>query len=97
MSFVDVRVVAYVVVLAAAYAIFATSYGVQPLATTGTLQPFGASAVQHTDDAGFFDTIKQAVELNIDTPELFFINSILFSTLAILIVFVGLRYVRGTG
>ena len=43
------------------------------------------------------DTLNKIGQMNMDHPELFFINSILFGTIAFLLVFIGLRFLRGTG
>ena len=96
MSFADIRIVAIVLVLASTYGIWLFEYSSQ---TTSSIQNPGMPGQNYTEpsSSSFFGTINNAVKINVQNPEIFFINSILFITLALLVVFVGLRYLRGTG
>lgn len=96
MSGVDIKVVAIALVFAITYGIFIF---LNANADTTTYDAGGVNASQYnTPEAGnFFSQLDQVKELNVNNPEIFFINSILFGTIAFLLVFVGLRFLRGTG
>jgi len=101
MSFADLRVVMVAFILFITYSTFlfmnASESGVVNSAGVGAAS-FGNTTQYNTPDSGsFFDTLGTIGEMNTSTPELFFINTILFGAIAFILVFVGLRFLRGTG
>jgi len=95
MSYADLRIVAIAVILASTYGIFMYFYSSQPAEGNTPLLP--GQNYTAPESSSFFSTLKNMVALNMENPELFFVNSILFGTLGFLIVFIFLRYLRGTG
>lgn len=96
MSFADLRIVAIAIVLSTTYGLFMYFYSAQP---AGSPQNPAMPGQNYTapESASFFQTVQNMISLNVQNPEIFFVNSILFFTMAALIVFVVLRYLRGTG
>lgn len=91
----DIKIVSIALVLALTYGTFVF---MNANASTPTMQaPDTLNSTQYdTPDSGnFFSQLDQVKELNVDNPELFFINTIVFGTIAFLIAFVGLRFLRG--
>lgn len=92
----DLRIVAIAFILASTYGTFMYFYSSQPAGDSNSPALPGQNYTA-PESMSFFSTLKNMIALNIDNPELFFVNSILFGTLAFLVVFVFLRYLRGTG
>jgi len=102
MSFADLRVVMVAFILFVTYSTFlfmnASESGVVNEVGVNSFAGFGNTTKYNDPDAGgFFGTLTTIGEMNTNTPELFFINSILFGAIAFILVFVGLRFLRGTG
>lgn len=97
MSYADLRVVAIVLVLAASYGIFTFLFALEP--QQETLDDPGNLDMNYStpQSSGFWGAVNNAISMQVNDPEIFFINSILFGTLAFLILFIGLRFFRGTG
>lgn len=91
----DVHFVAIVVLLAITYGIFMYLHSDQPAESSTPSLP--AQDYTAPESSSFFSTLQKMIALNMENPELFFVNSILFGTIAFLGVFVFLRYLRGTG
>lgn len=92
----DVHFVAIVVLLASTYGVFTYLYSSQPAESSSSSDLPGQNYTA-PESSSFFGTLKNMIALNMENPELFFVNSILFGTLAFLVVFIFLRYLRGTG
>lgn len=95
MSFADLRIVAIVVILASTYGIFNFLYS----SAANEEQAVNMPDINYTEPASndFFSTLDNIRKMNVENPEIFFVNSILFTVIGFLIIFVGLRYLRGTG
>ena len=95
MSGVDVQIVAIVIIFASAYGIFNYMYAQGSIED----QTINMPDVNYTnpESGNFFNTVDEIRQLNVDNPEIWFVNSILFTVIAFMIVFIGLRYLRGTG
>lgn len=97
MSYADLRVVAIVLVLAASYGIFTFLFALEP--QQEALDDPGNLDMNYStpESSSFWDSVNNAISMQVNDPEIFFINSILFGTLGFLILFIGLRFFRGTG
>ena len=95
MSFVDVRIIAIVVILSATYGTWYFMYSSANIEEKNVNMP----DINYTAPAShdFFSVLDNMRQISVDNPEIFFVNSILFTAIGFLIVFVGLRYLRGTG
>lgn len=95
MSFADIRIMAIVVILAATYGTWIFMYS----SANVEEQHINMPDVNYTspEASGFFSTLDNIRKINVDNPEIFFVNSILFTTIGFMVVFIGLRYLRGTG
>jgi len=96
MSYADLRIVGIAFILASTYGTFMYFYTSQP-AEGSSIPSLPGQNYTAPESSSFFSTLKNMVALNMENPELFFVNSILFGTLGFLIVFIFLRYLRGTG
>jgi hypothetical protein len=96
MSFADIRIVALVSILAITYGTWLFFYSSAP-ADNMDIPGQPGENYSALSSSGFFSTLSKLGQLQTDNPEIFFVNTILFSTIALLLVFVGLRYLRGTG
>lgn len=101
MSFADLRVVMVAFILFITYSTFlfmnANESGVVNSAGVGAASFGNTTAYNTPDSSSFFGTLSTISAMNTNTPELFFINSILFGGIAFIVVFIGLRFLRGTG
>lgn len=95
MSYADLQILAIALILATTYGIFMFMYASQP--ATELQVPETGTNYTPPSEGDFFSNVNAAVKLNTENPEIFFVNSILFTTIAFLLVFIFLRYVRGTG
>ena len=95
MSFVDVRIIAIVVILSATYGTWFFMYSSANIEEQKVNMP----DINYTSPASydFFSVLDEMRSMSVENPEIFFVNSILFTAIGFLIVFVGLRYLRGTG
>lgn len=92
----DIRVVAFALLLFFTYGTFLylnASAEQEELSA----QSINASEYDTPESSGFWSTITEIGQMNTDNPEIFFLNTMLFGTVAILLAFVGLRYLRGVG
>ena len=96
MAEADIKIVIIAVVLAVTYGTFLY---LNAAANQTDFSVGGVNASQYdTPDSGsFFDTLSEIGSISVDSPELFFINTILFGTIAFILVFIGLRFLRGVG
>lgn len=96
MSFSDLRIAAIAIIIFFTYGTFlylnANATQNQLNATVTNSSEFNTP-----DSTSFFNTLDEIGDMNTQYPEIFFINTMLFGTIAFLLVFVGLRYLRGTG
>lgn len=93
----DIKLVAIAVLIAITYSTFLF---LNSGAGSDTFNPGGktnSSAYNTPESKDFFDRIDTMKKTNVDVPELFFINTILFGTIAFLLGFVLLRFLRGSG
>lgn len=93
----DIKIVAIAIIIAITYGTFIF---LNAGAGTDSFNPGGelnASAYNTPEAGDFFEQIESLKKMNVDNPEIFFINTILFGTIAFLLVFVGLRFLRGSG
>lgn len=95
MSFADIRIMAIVVILAATYGIFIYMYSSANVEEQNVNMPDINYTSPESND--FFSTLDNIRKMNVENPEIFFVNSILFTAIGFMIVFIGLRYLRGTG
>lgn len=96
MAEVDVRIVAIAVLMFVTYGTFLylNANADQEEVESGSVN---ATQFDTPDSGGFFSTLAEIGQMNTEYPEIFFINTMLFGTVAFLLVFVGLRFLRGTG
>jgi hypothetical protein len=92
----DLQIIAIVLILSITYGTFMFLYGADNSPGTAYQQIPGQNYTT-PDSSGFWSSIKTAVSLNIDNPEIFFVNTILFGTLGTLVVLIALRFLRGQG
>lgn len=93
----DIKIVAISVLIAVTYGTFLF---LNSSAGSDTFNPGGklnSSAYNTPDSKDFVEQVETLKKTNVDIPEIFFINTILFGTIAFLLVFVGLRFLRGSG
>ncbi len=93
MGDIDVRIVGFVLILVASYGVFTYLYSSHQVSNNPP--PLPGQDYTTPGSSSFFSTLKNMIALNFENPELFFVNSILFGTLAFLVVFIFLRYLRG--
>lgn len=97
MAEADIKIVAISLIFAITYGTFIF------LNTNADTNTFNSGTALNSSDyntpeaSNFFTQLEQIKDLNVNNPEIFFVNTILFSTIAFLLVFVGLRFLRGTG
>lgn len=96
MSGVDIKIVAIALFFAVTFGAFNF---LKANESTQNYEVVGINSSQYnTPDSGnFFTQIDNVKEMNVNNPEIFFVNSIVFGTIAFLLAFVVLRFVRGTG
>lgn len=97
MSFADIRIIAIALILTVTYSIFLFLNASVPNAESYEAGKINASDYTTPEASSFWDTVDKIGFMQIQNPELFFINFMLFSTISFLLVFVGLRFLRGTG
>jgi len=97
MSFADLRIVAIAIILAVTYSTFLFLNASQNTPVDYTAGISNTSQYDTPDSGSFFDNLQEIGKLQSLNPEIFFMNTILFGTIAFLLVFVGLRFLRGTG
>ena len=93
----DLRIVAIALILFTTYGIFVYLNANAGFTAVQAAQIQNSSQFDTPDSSGFISTLDNIGDMNVDYPEIFFINSILFGTIAFLLLFVGLRFLRGTG
>jgi hypothetical protein len=97
MADADIKVVAIALILFVTYGtfLFLNASASIPTGVTGA----GINATDYTtpDTGSFWSTVTEIGSMQDNHPEIFFINTILFGTIAFLLLFVGLRFLRGTG
>lgn len=96
MSFSDLRIAAIAIILFLTYGTFlylnASAEQTELSASVTNVSEFNTP-----DSVSFFDVLTEIGHMNTQYPEIFFLNTMLFGTIGFLLVFVGLRYLRGTG
>lgn len=91
----DLGFVAIILVLALTYGTFMFLYSSENVEPG---QPYNSMASENytaPSSTGFWSSISDVAALNVSSPEIFFINTIVFGTIATLLVLVGLRFLRG--
>lgn len=96
MAGADIKIVAIALIIFVTYGVF-LYLNASAEETIISSQNINSSDYTTPESTGFWATVTEIGQMNIDNPEIFFINSILFGTIAFLLVFVGLRFLRGTG
>lgn len=96
MSFTDVRIVAIALILAVTYGTF-LFFNAQAEQTDYSSKIENSTQYETPDSGNFFTQLESIGQMQDDHPEIFFINSMVFGVVAFLLVFVGLRFIRGTG
>lgn len=92
----DIMVVLIVLILAATWAtwlfLFANS------STTSPQGPLSIPGQNYTapDSSGFFGQIGKLEQLSINNPEIAFVNGIVFIPIGFILVFIALRFFRGS-
>lgn len=93
----DLGFIAIILILALTYGTFLFMYSSE---NTEPGQPYNSMASENytaPSSSGFWSSLSNVVSLNTSSPELFFINTIVFGTIGTLTVLVGLRFLRGQG
>lgn len=93
----DLGFVAIVLLIALTYGTFMFLYAAENPEPGKPYNQMPAENYTHPDSTNFWGSLNAIVSLNTSSPELFFINTILFGTIATLTVLVGLRFLRGQG
>ena len=91
----DLGFVAIILVLALTYGTFLFMYSSD---NQEPGQPYNQQAAENytsPSSSGFWSSLSDVVSLNTSSPEIFFINTIVFGTIGTLVVLVGLRFLRG--
>ena len=96
MSGSDIRIVAIAFLLMMTYGTFMYLY-VDDSNKEYTFDNLNSTQYSTPDSSNFFDIINDIKDLSVNNEEIFFVNTIFFGLLSLLIVFIGLRYLRGTG
>jgi hypothetical protein len=90
----DIVLVAIILLLGGIYGTFIFLYGSGDVpGTTGLARPEQNYTVP--ESTGLWDSLTGMISLNLEQPEIFFMNTIVFGTLATLLVLVVLRFLRG--
>jgi len=93
----DIYVLAFIILLAGIYGTFFAMYSADTSPTA-----YDMEGVTVTGDWGtwfsttLFSTIASAVSVSIANPEIGFLNVLVFGSLAILFVFITIRFIRGS-
>lgn len=95
MSYADILIVTIIVVFATTYGVFNYMYAQGSIEDKALENP-GMNYTSPNSDS-FFNTVDEVRQINVDNPEIWFVNSILFSVMGFLVVFLILRFARGTG
>ena len=90
----DMGIVAIALILAVTYGTFLFIYAGEKT-TDITTNNINASDYNTPDSGSFFNVLEEVGNMHVKNPELFFINTMLFGVIAILLIFVGLRFLRG--
>ena len=101
MSFADIRIVLIAFILFITYGTFlfmnASESNIEGGVEVGASSMANSTQFDTPDSGSFMGTLTTIGNMNTEQPELFFINSILFGGIAFILVFIGLRFLRGTG
>jgi len=92
----DLGIVAIVFILMVTYGTFLFMYSNSEQSSYGYTDQINKSDYNTPNSGNFFDQVENVKDLNVDNPEIFFINSMIFGTLGLLVAFVGLRFLRGS-
>lgn len=90
----DLGFVAIILIIALTYGTFMFMYSNEQ--EPG--QPYNKMAAENytsPSSTGFWSSLSNVVSMNTSSPELFFINTIVFGVIGTLTVLVGLRFLRG--
>lgn len=93
MAEADFRIITLMVFFVASYGVFMYFYANEQETRMNSTMP--GQNYTEPSSTGFFSTVKSMIKINIEQPEIGFVNSIFFIPLGFLLVFVGLRYFRG--
>lgn len=91
----DLGFVAIILVLALTYGTFMFLYSSDNIEPGRPYNSMAAENYTAPSSSGFWSSISDIAALNTSSPEIFFINTIVFGTIATLLVLVGLRFLRG--
>jgi hypothetical protein len=93
----DLKIVAIAIILFVTYGTFLYLNASANVAPSITVSGINGTDYTTPTTGSFWDTITEVGSMQDNHPEIFFINTILFGTIAFLLLFVGLRFLRGTG
>lgn len=96
MSFSDIRIVAILVLFVGLYAFFNFLYASSEQ-NQDTFVGNSTNTYNTPASSGFWTTINNIAQFNTKTPEIAFLNTTIFLTFSAIVVFLGLRFFRGTG
>jgi hypothetical protein len=94
MSDVDMRIVAIALIFSITYGTF-LYMNMNEEQTSISAGSVNSTEYNTPDSSGFFDTLNSLGQMQDSHPEIFFINTMLFGVIAVLLIFVGLRFLRG--
>jgi len=97
MSYADLRIVAIALILAVTYGTFL--YLNANAQTTSITNPGLTNTTDYnTPNSGsFWSDLTTITTMQASNPEIFFINTMLYGIIGFLLVFIFLRFLRGTG
>lgn len=93
----DLGFIAIILIIALTYGTFMFLYSSDNIEPGQTYNSMAAENYTAPSSTGFWSSLSDAVSLSTSSPELFFINTIVFGTIGTLTVLVGLRFLRGQG
>lgn len=98
MSYADVRIIAIVMVLASTFGVWQLMYAqsTMPSNSQEVIAP-NHTAYGNPNPGNIWEIVLKSVSISVSSPEIFFINSIFFFVMIILVIFIMLRFIRGTG
>ena len=97
MSFADIRIIAILVIFISLYGVFNVLYVSNEVTQSGSFSSNNSNAYDHPDTGDFWTTMNSMAAVNTTVPELAFLNATIFLAFSAIVVFLGLRFLRGTG
>lgn len=97
MSFIDVKIILICFVMFGTLGIFNYLLANSQTNTNTQLDNTYNENYTSPSSTNFFSTVNTMISFQFDNPELIWINVILFGALSAIAIFIGLRFLRGTG